>query len=225
MRKLLLILLLVLLRTLVSLAQDEEHTNGSFSIVNNSGEAIDTTAVEQAAQNLVNQYRADVVIYVFANGNSDTFTQELSAAGLGGDFSANAWTLAIFVATAQPYSEIRLGSNFDRINVDDLRTNALNPLLRESNFTQAFVNTLTTVNQQMSNPAYGAGYYLRFIVTSPFFWAALAVAAVAYLLIRLGLTRSDRKDIAPKPASTTLKRYGANTTTRQPGGSDSTRKA
>jgi hypothetical protein len=220
MRKLLLALLLLLLPTLASVAQDEvEVETGSFVIVNDDGLPLDITLVEQAAQNLVNQHKADIAIYLMNTGNSEDFTQQLSADGLGGDFTANASTLGIYVAVTQPYSEIRAGTNFDRIDMNELRSNTLNPLLREANYTQAFVNTLNVVNEQMSNPAYGAGYYFRFILTSPYFWGLLGVAGVVFALIRLGLTRTTTKDLAPRPGAVGNERFGANTRVRKPNNS------
>jgi hypothetical protein len=225
MRKILLALLLILLPTLASVAQDEvEVETGSFVIINDDGLPLDITLVEQAAQNLVNQHKADVAIYLMNTGNSEDFTQQLSADGLGGDFTANASTLGIYVAVTQPYSEIRAGTNFDRIDMNELRTNTLNPLLREANYTQAFINTLNVIDEQMSNPAYGAGYYFRFILTSPYFWGLLGVAGVIFALIRLGLTRTTTKDLAPRPGAVGNDRFGANTRVRKPNKSGGNKK-
>jgi uncharacterized membrane protein YgcG len=226
MRKILLALLLILLPTLASVAQDEvEVETGSLIIVNDDGLPLDITLVEQAAQNLVNQHKADIAIYLVNTGNAEDFTQRLSSDGLGGDFSANASTLGIYVAVTQPYSEIRAGTNFDRIDMNELRTNTLNPLLREANYTQAFINTLNVINEQMSNPAYGAGYYFRFILTSPYFWGLLGVAGVVFALIRLGLTRTTTKDLAPRPGAVGNDRFGANTRVRKPNNSGGRKKS
>jgi hypothetical protein len=215
MRKILLALLLILLPTLASVAQDEvEVETGSLIIVNDDGLPLDITLVEQAAQNLVNQHKADIAIYLVNTGNAEDFTQRLSSDGLGGDFSANASTLGIYVAVTQPYSEIRAGTNFDRIDMNELRTN-----------TQAFINTLNVINEQMSNPAYGAGYYFRFILTSPYFWGLLGVAGVVFALIRLGLTRTTTKDLAPRPGAVGNDRFGANTRVRKPNNSGGRKKS
>jgi hypothetical protein len=212
MRKLI-FLLLMLLHTISSAAQDETP-NGSFTIVNETTIQIDTDVVSQVAQDFINTSRANVAIYVVATGNGEDFTKRLSGDGLAGDFNVNGNTFAIYVAVEPPYSEMRGGSNFDRLDLDTLRGTSLNPLLREGNFTQAFINTLVAVHQQMSNPFYGIGYYIKLVFTSPIFYMLLAVVGAAYVLNKIGF--SNAKEPAPAKRSSGSSRNERTQTESKP---------
>jgi hypothetical protein len=175
------VLILLAFSIFVSVGQ-----GGSFSLVNDSNVSIDYEAVRDAAMPLINEYGARVTIYAVVSGDRDDFTQRLQADGLATASSTNSNTFAIYIATEEQYSEIRWGSSFN-IDGDAIRSNNLNPMLRERNFTQALVDALNGAQGQTSNPFNGITESVQTICGVPEIWIVVAIIVLVFILRKLGI--------------------------------------
>lgn len=188
-RSLALILILVGLLALhvsVSIAQ-----RGSFRLVNDTIAEVSTTTIRAAAQPLIDRYGADVAIYMVVSGSRSDFTERLDAGGLMtiiGGTRPN--TLAIYIATEEQYSEIRWGSDFDKLEGANIRSKALNPALRSRDFTKAFVDTLDAIDGRMSNPFIGLGRFLGGLLSQPAVWLFAGLLLLSYIMRKAGFSGS-----------------------------------
>lgn len=123
----------------------------TFMFVNETNADIAVTRIETAAQPLIENHQAQVVVYVVVSGGRQDFTKRLADDDIV--FSTTPDNLiAIYIALEEQYSEIKWGADFD-IDGGDIRSDALNPNLRSGAFEQAIVDTLHAI----ANDASGTG--------------------------------------------------------------------
>ena len=180
------VLILTVLNVSVSVGQC-----GSFTLVNDSDVTIDYEAVRDAAAPLISGYGARVAIYAVVSGDSADFTSRLQADGLATRSGTNPDTFAIYIATEEQYSEVRWGADFDGLDGDAVRSDHLNPMLRERNFTQAFVDALDGASSQLSNPLYGLTQFLKDILGIPEVWIVIGILALLFILHKAGILKSS----------------------------------
>ena len=185
-RVLITVLLLLTLHGFISVGQ-----SSSFTLVNDGNVAIDDEAVRDAAAPLINNYGAQVAIYAVVSGDSADFTQRLQADGLATRSGTNPDTFAIYIATEEQYSEVRWGSSFDGLDGDAVRSDHLNPMLRERNFTQAFVDALDGAHGQLSNPFYAVTQFLKDILGIPEVWIIVSIIVLFFILHKAGVLKSS----------------------------------
>ncbi len=156
----------------------------SFFFVNDGNVEVDQTAVESSAQPLIDDFGARVGIYLVVSGNNRDFDSRLNEDGLSHSFTGTRPdTLAIYIATEERFSEIRWGSDFDRIDGSWIRSEFLNPALRERKFTQALVETLQSIHEEMTHPLVSIRHLLSQIVSNPAI--LLIIGFVIYLLYKI----------------------------------------
>ena len=164
----------------------------SFFFVNDGNVDVDRNAVENVAQNLIDDFGARVGIYVVVSGNSRDFTSRLNEDRLSSSFAGTRDnTLAIYIATEEQYSEIRWGSDFDRMDGSRIRSEALNPALRDREFTQALVNTLQSVHDEMTNPLVSIRHLLGQLLSNPVVLLIIGFLLFLYIGNKMGFEFGD----------------------------------
>src|SRR5688500_7594610 len=101
------LLTIVLIALLLTTASAPPET---LRIVNESVHTLDETAIQAAAQPLLDR-DARVALFLSSSGDEEDFNERMEAAGLGNGSggSANEDVIAIYVSSDPGYSEIRWG--------------------------------------------------------------------------------------------------------------------
>jgi len=166
----------------------------TFFFKNEGKVAISQADVESAAQSLINGHGARVAIYVVVTGSEYDFTQRLKADGLENIYGRQSDLLAIYIATEEQYSEIRWGSDFDRLDGGRIRREVLNPSLRDRAFSDALINTLQEVDGDLSNPLVSIAYSLGQFCNTPTVLVIIGLLLFLYFGVKLGATGIDGVD-------------------------------
>ncbi|MCS6839377.1 MAG: TPM domain-containing protein [Roseiflexus sp.] len=139
--------ILALIATLLLTGCAAQASSPGSLIIIDETERLNQARVAQAAAPLL-QRGATVAIFIVKRGdnNGQDMTIHLANAGLRGYDRIVPNALAIYVSYEPRYSELRAGSNWSNALSQDvlhtIRTEALNPALRNGNVTDGVVETL-----------------------------------------------------------------------------------
>lgn len=183
------LLFLLLFASLIVVAQSQ-----SFKLENFARIEIDEEAIEAAAQTLISNHGAQVIIYAVVSGDASDFTERLQSDNyIFTGSKVRSTTIAIYIATEEQYSEIRWGSDFD-IDGSAVRRDALNPALRDRDFTKAFIEALSTINDQVSNPFRGIASFISGLFAIPELWFLVGFFLLLMFLKWAGIISGDGSD-------------------------------
>ena len=164
----------------------------SFIFKNEGNVDVNRADIEAAAQSLIREHGARVAIYIVVTGDERDFTNRLRTDSLENSYTGRKSDLvAIYIATEEQYSEIRWGSDFDRIDGGRIRRDVLNPNLRERAFNDAIINALQTFEGDLSNPLIIIGYLLGQVCLNPTVLFIIAILIFIFIGIQTGYISGD----------------------------------
>ncbi|GAB4526554.1 MAG: hypothetical protein OHK0046_43480 [Anaerolineae bacterium] len=141
---------LFIISTLVRGPVNAQSAGENAFIIRTADAALDESAVRAATQPLIDR-GARVVVYFVQSGGASDFLSRLEDNGFGSGQSANDDVIALYVSVNDRYSEIRWGEDFDsQLSNNNLRSDVMNPQLRAADYTLAFVDTLTALDEVLA---------------------------------------------------------------------------
>lgn len=200
-------LFLLLLLVAPALAQGE-------LIITDPGRRLDRQEVTDAA-NKLRQRGAAVAIYLVQSGGQDDFNRRLVQDDLArSDGSIGTDVIAIYAALDQQFSSIRYGDDwYDALGVNDnydvIRQGDFNPGLANGEYTSAFTDALTAIDEAIASPPTPGGGTT--INVNPgeafnnFVLPSAGVAAVGAGAVVGGVVLSRRRRAAKTRATAELK--------------------